>query len=492
MKKNIFNIITLFFVFLLCACANAPTSAELQPSPPLPTLAFISTMSDGFTPTYPPYQSPTPTNTSTPTSTPDYAALGIPSPTPTPTFEYDKLSSFYLTPFTPWPTLTGQPTLLPTPNIEELLSKAIVRKVMPQSHLLSYFNLSDYIQLATDLMNYFDGNKEEYLQYINSLSPVTLKFSSDWYFENDFDNDSQSEWLISLPIHLDENGDVSCGNVMPYFCPRYFFLFEKQGDSYYPVVVSSMAVGMGEKVVNIQDLNQNDFLDIVFQADICGSACSTYINIAEWDGTKWSKFGISSELAKVIFEDLDGNGTIEISLKYSTGAASKYNSPYPFRENMIDVYGWKNNRYELIDQIYPTTGSIFATIFDIAHALEYKNAELAFKRINPVMESLDQSCDRMKTYVGIQAMFAYAIQGDANSMKSTLVKLEKYCDFPRNAYVPAAKILWLAYEESRDPISACQAMQRFLWKEYSRESGRFEETLFIDWRTTNVPSCPRE
>jgi len=170
---------------------------------------------------------------------------------------------------------------------------------------------------------------------------------------------------------------------------------------------------------------------------------------------------------------------------------SKYNSPYPFLKDVVDVYGWQNGRYELVDQIYPPTDSIFATIFDIAHALEYKNAELAFKRINPVMENLDQSCDRMKTYVGIQAMLAYAFQGDANEMKSTLTKLEKYCDFPRNAYVPAAKILWLAYEKSHDPISACQAMERFLWSEYNQENGRWLETLFVDTIPTHRPSCPR-
>ena len=171
---------------------------------------------------------------------------------------------------------------------------------------------------------------------------------------------------------------------------------------------------------------------------------------------------------------------------------SKYNSPYPFREDLVDVYGWQNERFELADQIYPPTGSTFATIFDIAHALEYKNAELAFKRINPVMESLDQSCDRMRTYIGIQAMLAYAIQGDSNEMKSTLAKLEEYCDHPRNAYVPAAKILWLAYEKSHDPISACQAMERFLWSEYNIENSRWTETFFVDGRSTNRPSCPRE
>ncbi len=389
-------------------------------------------------------------------------------------------------------------------------SDVVIRRVLPQPPLARkvYDNLQSqgytewmlsFVQSTTDLMNYVDGDKEFYLQYIVGWVPNALKYSSDdWFLENDFDNDGQSEWLVSFPIKFmpdDSFGSFHCATVVSWSCSRIFFIFEKMGSAYSPVYVmyNSYGANLGaEKVVFVKDLDGDHLQDIVFQADICGTACSTYLRIGEWDGDKWSENWVSSEIAKVAFADLDGNGAIEISLKHSTGAASKYNFPYPFRKDLIDVYGWQNGRYELVDQIYPPTESVFATIFDVADALDYKNAELAFRRINPVIETLDQSCDRMKTYVGIQTMLAYGFQNDANGMKSTLARLETYCDFPRNAYLPAAKILWLAYEKSHDPIDACQAMEQFLLKEYTRENGRFQETFFVDWYPTNRPSCPRE
>lgn len=509
MKKNWVVTIILLVTFFLGACAGVqpsslpptifPAQTPTSSLTPLPTFQVIT--SSPFTPVTSIYISPTPPSTTTATPTLDYAALGLPSPTSTPTFDYEGLSSFYLTPFTPPPTPTGIPSSTPTANISNILSSVSIRKVFPQppmvrkaynnSHLQDYGEwVSSFIQSATDLMNYVNGDKELYLQYITNWVPNALTYSpDDWFLENDFDNDGQLDWLVSFPTQNPDDGLFHCGDMVRTYCARYFFLFEKMGSAYYPIKALSTAE---ERVVLVKDLNNNHLLDIVFQADTCGSACSTYLHIVEWSGNNGKNYGMSAERSQVTFEDLDNDGTTEISLKYSTGAASWYNSPYPFREDLVDVYGWQNGRYELVDQIYPPTESTFATIFDIAHALEYKNAELAFRRINPVVDNLDQSCDRMKTYVGIQAMLAYAIQGDANSMKSTLAKLEKYCDFPRNAYVPAAKILWLAYEKSHDPISACQAMERFLWKEYNRENGRFEETFFVDWRTTNRPSCPRE
>jgi len=304
--KNGFNVIILLFTFLLYACGNASTTTELPPTPltittftPLPTLAFISTMPDGITPTYPPYHSPTPTDTSTPTSTPDYAALGIPSPTPTPTFEYNKLSSFYLTPFTPWPTQTGISSLTPTANIPNMLSNVVIRKVPPNPplarkvyddfHSQDYGEwISSFSQSATDLMNYADGDKKTYLQYIEGRVPKALTYSpNDWFLENDYDNDGESEWLVSFPTQNPNDGLFHCGDMVHTYCARYFFLFEKTGNAYYPIKTMSTAE---EKIALVKDLNNNHMLDIVFQADPCGTACSTYLHIMEWDGNDWKDY----------------------------------------------------------------------------------------------------------------------------------------------------------------------------------------------------------
>jgi hypothetical protein len=518
--RNKIIIIALFAVFILGACVEAQPLA--MPTYVFPTPSQLNTLTvSTFAPVpfnTPVPVSPAPSNTPSPTvtatSTLDYAALGLPSPTATPTFDYDGLASFYLTPFTPRPTPTGFVPQTPTANIPNMLSSVVIKKVTPQpppirktkdnngNYINFYQNEAEwvpvYIQTATDLMNYTDADQKLYLQFIESWMPTATKYSpDDWFLKRDFDNDGQVEWLVSIPVRFEDDGINRCGFEASHFgfCPRFFFIFEKIDNIYYPKFVfkpTDLLISES-RVALIDDLNNDGIQEIIFRADPCGAAvCSTDLSIGRWNGQRWEWIGhIGNDHAEVTFADIDNNGTIEIRVAYTTYAASRYNSPYSGRK-VVDVYGWKIDRYELVDQIYPPTDSVFEIIFDIAHALEYKNAELAFKRINPVMESLDQSCDRMRTYVGIQAMLAYAIQGDSNEMKSTLTKLEKYCDKPRNAYVPAAKILWLAYEKSHDPISACQAMERFLGSEYNRENGRWTETLFIDDRLVNRPSCPRE
>lgn len=511
--RNRIIVIALFVVFLLGACVEVQPSQfppTLIPSPSSLPMLHVITSAFNSPVHMSPFPSSTPSPTVTASPTLDYAALGLPSPTATPTFDYDRLASYYLTPFTPIPTMTGFAPQIPTVNVKDLLPNVEIRKATPQfppvSEVGSSANqdnsewLLAYIQTATDLMNYTDADQELYLQYVEDWQPMALKYSpDDWFIEKDFDNDGQVEWLTSIPVRFGDDGINRCGFEFSHFgyCPRFFFIFEKIDSSYYPKQAwgpSPTSWNVAEsRVALIDDLNNDGVQEMVFRADPCGAAvCSTYLSVMRWNGQIWEWIGhIGNDHAEVTFADLDGNGTIEITVAYPTYAASRYNSPYSGR-NVVDVYGWKNNRYELVDQIYPPTTSVFETIFDISSALDYKNAELAFRRINPVIETLNQSCDRMKTYVGIQALLAYSIQGDANGMKSTLAKLEKYCDFPRNAYLPAAKILWLAYEKSGDAIGACQAMERFLWKEYTRENGRWEETFFIEWRSTNRPSCPRE
>lgn len=352
-----------------------------------------------------------------------------------------------------------------------------------------------YIQAITDLMNYVDGNQELYIQYIETWVPTALNFSSDdWFLEDDYDNDGQIEWLVSIPVRFAPDGVDRCGFYLSPFgyCPRLVFIFEKIGGMYYPKYIFRNMY-YEARVTLVADLNNDNLKEIVFRADPCGAAvCSTYLSIGNWNGQNWEWHGhISNDHAEVEFVDIDSNGTIEIKVAYPTYAASRYNPPYS-RRDVIDIYGWKNNRYEIIDQIYPPTDSVFEIIFDIASVLEYKNAELALEYAQPVMDNLDESCDRMKTYVGIQTMLAYAFKDDSVAMESSLAKLEKYCDHPRNAYLHAAKILWLAYEKTNDPISACQAMEQFLMSEYSRENSRWTETLFVDHIPTHWPSCPEK
>jgi hypothetical protein len=519
MKYKIIVVVLLsLIIFSACAKAQPP---EVLPtvfntytpyfSTSLPTLEIVNfnaTTLPGFNTISPP-ATLTPSPRATVTLTLDYGALGLASPTFTPTFDYDDLAEYYLTPFTPWPTPTGIPSSTPTANIPNMLSSVVIQKVSPQFPPIKEINyegrpqdanewIPAYIQTVTDLMNYVDGDQELYLQYVKSWVPTALDYSpNDWFLEDDFDNNGQIEWLVSIPIRFPADGVDRCGFRISHYgyCPRLFLIFEKRGDAYYPKhIFEPGELNFNEsRVALVKDLNTDNTKEIVFRADPCGAAvCSTSLRIGNWNGQQWEWLGyIANDHADVKFTDIDENGTVEIMVAYPTYAASRYNSPYS-RRDVVDIYGWKNDRFEIVDQIYPPTDSIFEIIFDIASVLEYKNAELALKYASPVIDNLNESCDRMKTYVGIQTMLAYAIQGESNNMKSVLTILEKHCDFPGNAYVPAAKILWLSYEKSHDAISACQGMERFLMSEYSRENGRWKEALFIEDYPAYRPSCPRK
>jgi len=498
--KNRIIVIALFVVFLLGACVEVQPSQfppTLIPSPSSLPMLHVITSAFNSPVHMSPFPSSTPSPTVTASPTLDYAALGLPSPTATPTFDYDGLVSYYLTPFTPMPTMTGISSLTPMAEIESMVPSVTIRKVIPQPPPLWVVDdngggfqkgypkqLPAYIQSVTDLMNYANGDEKIYFQYIESWVPQTQDFSIlAWFLEDDFDSDGNPEWLVSIPV--DSEGDWGSF--------RLTFLFEKTADGYYPVHMLDRNVERGwedfGKIILIDDINNNHLKDVIFRIDLCGTACTTYLRVSEWDGHEWKDSWVSAPFSQITFADLDDNGTAEIMFDYVTGAANKYNHPYPFR-HLVDVYGWKNNRYELLDQIYPPTDSVFAVIWDIDSALSYKNAELALKGSRSIMENLDSSCDQMKTYVGIQTMLAYALQGDSNSMQSTLAKLEKYCDHSTNAYVNVAKILWLAFEKTHDPVSACLAMDRFRANEYFRKEERASYAYFLNDRIINIPSCP--
>ena len=507
----------MFILFFLSAC-GAQTAATPTPLPPRTTPKPSSTVpilrASGTAPEFLSQIAPsataslTPTATSNATATTDYAALGLPSPTPTSTLSDEQLAERYLTPFTPWPTETGHPSATPTTSIATILSRIIVRKVTPQAPMtnemekklqhLSYDQLiTSWMQSATDLMNYANDDEQIYLQYINSWAPKALGYSSnDWFLKNDFDNDGQSEWLVSVPIRNAPKYTFLCDQ---YFraCQRAFFLFKKIAGEYRPIstllTLDPYQYPYGEdKIRLIKDLNNNHLPDIVFEADVCGSACSTRLQITEWDGHNWKKYTISASGSKVTFADLDSNGTTEITLKYSDGGRWFY----PFRQNLVDVYGWKNERYEMIDQVRPPTDNfgenMRGTIYDINDALMYKNVRLALGYAKPITATLAESCDQMKAFVGIQTMMAYGIQDDQTSMQATLAEIQKYCDASTNGYVQMAKILWLAYQQSHNIETACQAIDRFLNNEYRRKGpkGPWEKVMFLGQPSVGPPDCP--
>jgi hypothetical protein len=520
LRQRIFIGLALFVILFLWGCARKSILLEPTATPsPSQTPAAMTQTQNYYLTWYPLMASGTP-------NIPRTVSPTRPKITSTPTFQprdvydYQGLSRQYLTPFTPWPTSSRQPKVLPTENVENVLSDVVTRKVEPlpppdesvlfqdvvnqkNGHPHLYINQAAwylaYLQTATDLMNYVNGDRERYLEIIQSWEPNALQFSTDdWFLKGDFDHNGQPEWLVSIPVRYEPYGHDDPSKCKGYgnfhgYCLRQFYLFQKIGQAYQPLYIykgNDFAYRSATRLVQVKDLNHDGVDEFVFEDDVCGTACSTYLHIGKWTGRVWEWIGwAQSGLAQVTFADLDGNGTIEISLDYGTYAANRYGH-YPLYEHVVDVYGWKNNRFSLVDMIYPETNNVFALLINTGFALEYGNPEQALKFAQPVMDNLGPSCDRMKTYLGIQAMLAYALQGDSQAVYSTLRKLNEYCDIPKNGFIQAARNFWWAYKQSNDPISACEATNRFIENEFIYKYGG--EYVTFDRPYEFYPqNCPR-
>lgn len=421
---------------------------------------------------------PTDTPTFLPTPTqPVSTATAIPSFTPT--LDYVKLGSYYLTPF---PTITPRtdiPTWTPTPNINplsEVSARGLPDNWTPTPPPLVDFSPAwiwapAYIQAATDVMNFTNGDQKLFLQYVESWTPQDRPsmVGSAWLLKDDFDHDGQPEWLASIPVYFLDRGTPCCSQVILFF--------EKIGNTYQPMHFDHYGYydWISEhneitKAVLVDDLNNDGFKEIVFRTVSCGTACTQYLSIGMWNGKKWTDYQRISTVQtydnQISFIDLDDNGTTEIIIDYST--QYKLDSSYPMRR-ATDIYEWKNGQFVLVDELRQPSTNPYAIMRDVYSALAFGKIDEALRLAQPTLDNLDQTCSPMETYTGIEVMMAYAVQNDPNAMQSTLSKIAAGCNQPDNGFTPAANILWQAYQQVHDPVVACQAMKRFISDEDHRK-----------------------
>src|SRR5258708_24130575 len=379
MKKDVIYSVSILVLFVLCAyiaSQNKPASAPgtiqdaaviYTPSPTAvggPTPILFSTFT--MLPTV--YSSTLPCLGCPPTTTPtlNYAKLGLPSPTSTPTLDYSQLASHYLTPFTSVPTLTAfaatvfagwTPTSKPFDPLAQVVARQLPQSwrptapsAIPATDTFAHPDdpyspswQSAYVQAMTDLMNWTNADEKQYALAVDNWSPQgALNFDTSWLLKYDFDSDGQPEWLASAPLYAQ-------GNLygVPYCCGQMLLLFEKAEKVFRPMYI--LRVGFWnsppDRVVLVQDLNNDGYPEIVTEGIDCGTSCSTYFLIGEWDGQSWRNEGYMNGdfTSQVSFLDLYGDGKKEILLSYTA-------SLLVHREVLV-TYAWDGKQFSIRDEV---------------------------------------------------------------------------------------------------------------------------------------------
>lgn len=518
------------FVFLLLVCTTAafystshPRTVSQQDNTATYAAWFHDMTVFPITETARASKSPPITQTPRPSLVP----TSTKTPAPTATMDYPRLVAIYLTPFTPYPTRTrdpNQPTQsTPTPTataIDPL--KLVIAKKLPANWIPtpprlvkpndSVFGdglfreyipawITGHIQAATDLMNFTHADQKSFVKYVDTWGPdvQSSRWRTTWLLKNDLDHDGQPEWLASIPIYT-EDPELCCAQMM--------IVFEKKGDVYQPVYYKKSdgsAFHGNWQTLQVSDLNRNGYLDVVTSTTTCGVACSTTLNIGEWNGQKWQDYNGfyigGNGTNQVLFMDVDGNGTTEIIVQYKT--IYYMDQGYPAR-NAVDIYSWKNGQYTLLEAWLQPNKTPYAVLRDVYAALQSKDADEALRLAQPAMANLAESCSTMDTYTAIQVMLAQALRNDPKAMEATLSFIIASCNSPKNpaktpvpnqlknGFIPAANILWLAYQKTHSPLLACQAMQRFITNQRRTDnySDKPEFSFEAGMLNYNFVACP--
>jgi len=432
-----------------------------------------------------PRPSPTEWMTATITPTTDYIASGLPSPTATPTIDYAELAKTYLNTPTPYPT---HPTPTPQPTSVDPLTQIIARELPPEWSPVpfqvvdSFYDsntsnwLVNIIQNVTDLMNWVDADPIQFWRQVKSLQPEGTWFGNryEWLLRDDFDGDQKPEWLVSVPAY-------SANKEIQSYPEQVVILFELTNGVYKPVAYQRPLSngrslhGYFAKVLLVQDLNQNGLKEIVLRSTTCGTACSEFIQIGEWDGKSWhNTFGESLPAtgftSYFMFVDKDSDGLVEITLNYTT--YYKLDGRYPERE-ASDTYGWRNGHWVLLEEWRSPSADPYAIMRDVYSALELGKTEQAIEFGQPLLNNLQNSCGQIETYTGLEVMLAYTILNKLQAAQVILQKLDAYCSSSENVFLPAAHVYMQAYQRTNDAIASCSAMNRFVLKNGKPQIGLY-------------------
>lgn len=418
----------------------------------------------------------------------------IPTSTLTPTAgwtasdEFMALLAHYLTPVlsaTPYPTDTPKPALPPSPTssgVQEVLGKIQVRSLPPNwiatlppmEPLPGMTGTQVFLQAATDLMNYVQGEEQAYLKILSILNPDNNQVPGRaWLRAADLDSDGALEWLMAYPVEA-YGTTIKCSGS----CVRLVILFEKQGAQFVPVSLMDAYTdhqdGAGwynfPLIFGLDDLNLDGHLEVLLHTrQPANHADFENLIVTAWDGARWQELGYFSQrsVEQMFAVDLDGDGLKEIILNGGMAGVT-WISP---ERTQLSVYGLRDGSYEWSGDFLPASGHAYFQVLDANAALQAgrlaKALELAKNAWLPSYAHNWRLLSCQYTYAAIQVMLVYALWGEQSNLQAVLDQIEQRCGASGDRFVGAARLFSLAYRQTGDVLAACQAMERFVADRWS-------------------------
>lgn len=337
-----------------------------------------------------------------------------------------------------------------------------------------------HIQILTNFINIY-GVEEGARKYAAWALPGLEFEKAVRIYLADLDDDGAQEMIVGF-IHPDFGPYCGYGA-----CPYVVIIYERARDLFAP----TYALGLNTahtldnfSLVLAEDINRDGRTEIVLRSDYCGAhTCFTELEIGQWDGRRWLRVGkMSQSYTQFRVEDRDGDGIKEIIMHGGTiGSAGA-----GMQRRRTEVYAWKDGYYRKIEDIPDyEPENIYYLMLDANWALARKDLEKALQLAMQVLSRPEARPGngwgfdewervRIVSYAAIEAMLVHAMRGEAEAIEPLLRHVEENYDRLNNPYVEAARRLWEVYMNTRDPILACEEVERVVRENQS-------EASFLKW-----------
>jgi len=365
----------------------------------------------------------------------------------------------------------------------------------------------EYIQTVTDLLNARNTTRDPQARVDMVLAQLAAWMPADSFYEGplppnawavsrDLNGDGESEWLISVPAR-----DQGCW--VPY-CPAYLTIFEVREDLFVPAAILIEDENVWDVsspvLLMVDDLNGDGLLEVVVEQTSCGAhTCFTGIIIGQWDGGRWRSLAadpVMQAYTDYTLVDQNGDGLLDIVMRGGMYGSVGAGLQRPHTQ----VFAWRDGAYRLIENTPDPDDHPYFKMLDANTALANEDWDaalgLALAVINyPGIYEDDgwltpDAWARIVGYATLEAMFAYAQQGDIEAMRQIYAGLMARAYRSSNdPYPDTAEHALEVYEATGDPLATCIAAEKLI-------AARAQDATFFEWygygteRMTADRICP--
>jgi len=345
------------------------------------------------------------------------------------------------------------------------------------------------IQAGTDALNAANGDIDTMLEIISSWSPNSPKneIKSVWIYPTDLDDDGEMEWLVSLPflfISSDDNPKtvnlLLCG---VNFCDRIMILYRQIAGKFVPI--AEIPFG-GVRMINVDrvaDINADGRKEVVFSGYWGGNGASGQgLYIGTWQNKQWKWLSKIEEMMGVYqFVNLDPDPALEIAAEFGT---TNTLAGGMFQRGGTRYYDWQGSRYVTINMVRKEPELFWYSLLDAQTALSQGDTAQAKKLLTLFISQnepdlpiickdihidggfFDIFDDRnIWGYATIEWLLAEMLEGKSPELPMQMLNVLQTCQVEEIPYLNAAQLMQTAYEQTGNPLLACQAMEEYILQE---------------------------